>query len=416
MEKSFFTTLTIEKKIEVGLNYIDEIKLFNENKLIILGSDKILVYDLLKEKFILNLPLVNNLYFSKIEIIGKDKLIIGILKEMKNHFIIYQFLEDKLNNKYNLIILSETSLSNYEFQFCMLKFLFVNDKIIIIGNNSIYIYEYKNNSPILLTRIRNNQYNNWIDGFIFNKEIIGLLEGNNNLVHFYKMKKGKLIQQNILTANIKISNWTSLNLNDNDQILFGMNNTILLYSFKKNKVLQKIEDKYYINCLALKDNKIFCVGPYINNIYLNKQKIDRITFYQSELIKKHYERKNNLIFYQNKIIYNSKDRIIIFNNSLKRTLLEYIKNFIYYILKTIVLGLIIIYALSFLIFCILLIIFIFIIIIYFFGYIDYYKKIEIYMEKYNSNSLTVIIYLCWFLYFILFYILLALFCYFFDNK
>ena len=416
MEKSFFTTLTIEKKIEVGLNYIDEIKLFNENKLIILGSDKILVYDLLKEKFILNLPLVNNLYFSKIEIIGKDKLIIGILKEMKNHFIIYQFLEDKLNNKYNLIILSETSLSNYEFQFCMLKFLFVNDKIIIIGNNSIYIYEYKNNNPILLTRIRNNQYNNWIDGFIFNKEIIGLLEGNNNLVHFYKMKKGKLIQQNILTANIKISNWTSLNLNDNDQILFGMNNTILLYSFKKNKVLQKIEDKYYINCLALKDNKIFFVGPYINNIYLNKKKIDRITFYESELIKKHYERKNNLIFYQNKIIYNSKDRIIIFNNSLKRTLLEYIKNFIYYILKTIVLGLIIIYALSFLIFCILLIIFIFIIIIYFFGYIDYYKKIEIYMEKYNSNSLTVIIYLCWFLYFILFYILLALFCYFFDNK
>ena len=384
--------------------------------MIILGSDKILVYDLLKEKFILNLPLVNNLYFSKIEIIGKDKLIIGILKEMKNHFIIYQFLEDKLNNKYNLIILSETSLSNYEFQFCMLKFLFVNDKIIIIGNNSIYIYEYKNNSPILLTRIRNNQYNNWIDGFIFNKEIIGLLEGNNNLVHFYKMKKGKLIQQNILTANIKISNWTSLNLNDNDQILFGMNNTILLYSFKKNKVLQKIEDKYYINCLALKDNKIFFVGPYINNIYLNKKKIDRITFYQSELIKKHYERKNNLIFYQNKIIYNSKDRIIIFNNSLKRTLLEYIKNFIYYILKTIVLGLIIIYALSFLIFCILLIIFIYIIIIYFFGYIDYYKKIEIYMEKYNSNSLTVIIYLCWFLYFILFYILLALFCYFFDNK
>ena len=56
MEKSFFTTLTIEKKIEVGLNYIDEIKLFNENKLIITERDKISLYVLLEEKFIFKYP------------------------------------------------------------------------------------------------------------------------------------------------------------------------------------------------------------------------------------------------------------------------------------------------------------------------------------------------------------------------
>ena len=81
-----------------------------------------------------------------------------------------------LNNKYDLIILNEISLFNNIYNFCLFKFLFVNNKIIILGNNnSFYIYEYKNNNPILLTKIKNNSYNKWINGFIFNKEIIGLL-------------------------------------------------------------------------------------------------------------------------------------------------------------------------------------------------------------------------------------------------
>ena len=103
---------------------------------------------------------------------------------------------------------------------------------------------------------------------------------------------GTLIQQNILSINDYIA--TILNLNDNDSILFWINNKILLYSFKKYKIIKKIEDKYKINCLSLKDNKIFFLGPYINMVNIEEQKINRISLYQNELSNKN-EVSYNLI-------------------------------------------------------------------------------------------------------------------------
>ena len=404
MSKSFFTTLTIEKTIKVNPNQIDEIKLLNEDKMIIIEKDKISIYDLLEEKFILNYPLINKLIYCKNEILGKDKLIVGITKQIvRNNFIIYQFLEDKLNNIYNLIPLNEISLSNNIFNFMALKILFFNNKIIIIGNTSFYIYEYKNNNPILFTKIKNNSYNKWINGFIFNKNIIGLLEGNNKLVHFYNIKKGKLIQQNILNVNNQIIvNSTILNLNDNDRILYVINNTILLYSFKKNKVLIKLEDKYNINCLTLKDNKIFYVGPYINILNLEKKEINRVSFYQYELEDKV---NNNLIFIQNKIISNSKDKINIFNNSPKRTLLKYIK----IIMNIIIIGLIIIYFLYSFALCIYVMILLFILILKFFGFNYYYQKLDSYMEKNNGTDHLNMLIFYWNIYLLILFIIIKLF-------
>ena len=57
----------------------------------------------------------------------------------------------------------------------MHKTIFFNNKIIIIGDGSFYIYKYKNNNPTLLLRIKNNPYNKWKNCFKFNKEIVGFL-------------------------------------------------------------------------------------------------------------------------------------------------------------------------------------------------------------------------------------------------
>jgi hypothetical protein len=239
------------------------------------------------------------------------------------YVIIYQILADQVNNSYSLIILSEFILRNNFHNFVFRKIIILKNKIIIIGNDSLYIYEYKNNNPMLLLKIKNNPYNKWVNGFKFNKEIIGLLEGKHGLIHFYNIKKGTLIQKNIL-YNYRTNLNSILNLNDNDRIIFGIGNKILLYSFKKNKIIKTIEDKYDINCLSIKDNKIFFVGPYLNMVNIEKQEIKRISFYLYEFRNK-YDLFYNLILYRNTIISNFKDKIIIFNNnSIKRTLLEYI--------------------------------------------------------------------------------------------
>ena len=321
MIKSLFTTYTIEKEIENNNNSIYEMKLFSEDKLLIIDAKDLSIYDLLTDKFILRQPLLNKLILYKSEIIGKDKILMAVSKNaLKNYLIIYQFLTDQVNNSYSLITLSEIALPNNVHKFVVSKIIFLKNKIIIIGKDSFYIYEYKNNNLALLIKIKNNPYNKWVNGFKFNKEIISLLEGNNGLIQFYNIKKGNLIQQNIL-YNYKKNLISILNLNDNDRIIFGIKNKILLYSFKKNNTIKTIEDKYNINCLSIKDNKLFFIGPYINMVNIENQEIKRISFYQYELSNK-YE-FYNLILYRNTIITNFKDKIIIFNNSIKRTLLEY---------------------------------------------------------------------------------------------
>ena len=202
MIKSLSKTFTIEKEVENNQNHIYEMKLFNEDKLLIIEQYHFSIYDLLTDIFILRWPLVNKLIFCRTEIIGKDKIMMAVAKNtLINYVIIYQFSENRINNSYNLIILSEITLPNNVDNFFLFKTIYMKNKIIIIGDVSFYIYEYKNNNPSLLIKFKNNPYNKWTNGFKFNKEIIGLLEGNNSLIHFYNIKKGTLIQQNILCIN-----------------------------------------------------------------------------------------------------------------------------------------------------------------------------------------------------------------------
>ena len=384
MTKFYPPTLTIEKTIENNNTKIYEMKLFKEDKLLIIDEQNILVYHLSQEKFIIRYFLLNKLISSKTEIIGKDKLFVNILfNTYSTSFILYKFSEEQFNNIYSLIPLFEITKS--PFQFNIIKPLFLLNKIILIESNLINIFGYNNNKLILMSKIRKRSYISWIDGFKFSKEIIGLFDGINKLVLFYNIKKGIVIQQNILYDNNKIVNSaTILNLNDNDKILFGLNNAILLYSFKINKILQKIEDKYDINCLTLKSDKIFFINSYINSINLNleKSKIIRISFYHYKLYEKKElsnikEVNNNLIVYQEKVITNFKDKIIIFNYSIKRTLLTYIKSIYKAIIFTIIITLIFFILLISLYHCALSIFEFFLIILYFCRFSSYYKKFEL---------------------------------------
>ena len=222
MTKFYPPTLTIEKTIENNNTKIYEMKLFKEDKLLIIDEQNILVYHLSQEKFIIRYFLLNKLISSKTEIIGKDKLFVNILfNTYSTSFILYKFSEEQFNNIYSLIPLFEITKS--PFQFNIIKPLFLLNKIILIESNLINIFGYNNNKLILMSKIRKRSYISWIDGFKFSKEIIGLFDGINKLVLFYNIKKGIVIQQNILYDNNKIVNSaTILNLNDNDKILFGL--------------------------------------------------------------------------------------------------------------------------------------------------------------------------------------------------
>ena len=228
---SLLTTFTIEKEIDNNQNKIYEMKLFNEDKLIIIEQHHLSIYNLLTDIFILRMPLLNKLEYCKTEIIGKDKLMIAFINNRWIKYIkVYQFSENRINNSYSLIILNQIELPN-RYYFELYKTIFFNNKIIVIGDVSFYIYEYKNNKPSLLLWIKNNPYNKWVNGLKFNKEIIVLLDGNHSLIYFYNINKGTLIQQNILYFKKQSVFTDVLNLNDNDRILFGINNEILLYSF-----------------------------------------------------------------------------------------------------------------------------------------------------------------------------------------
>ena len=158
MIKSLSKTFTIEKEIENNQNHIYEMKLFNEDKLLIIEQYHFSIYDLLTDIFILRRPLLNKLIFCRTEIIGKDKIIMAVAKNtLINYVIIYQFSENRINNSYNLIILSEITVPIDNF--FLFKTIYMKNKIIIIGDVSFYIYEYKNNNPSLLIRIKNNPYN-----------------------------------------------------------------------------------------------------------------------------------------------------------------------------------------------------------------------------------------------------------------
>ena len=162
MIKSLSKTFTIEKEVENNQNHIYEMKLFNEDKLLIIEEYHFSIYDLLTDIFILRRPLLNKLIFCRTEIIGKDKIMMAVAKNtLINYVIIYQFSENRINNSYNLIILSEITLPNNIYNFFLFKTIYMKNNIIIIGDVSFYIYEYKNNNPSLLLRIKNNPYNKW---------------------------------------------------------------------------------------------------------------------------------------------------------------------------------------------------------------------------------------------------------------
>ena len=150
MINSLLTTFTIEKEIDNNQNKIYEMKLFNEDKLIIIEQHHLSIYNILTDIFILRIPLLNKLLYCKTEIIGKDKLMIAVINNNLIKYVnIYQFSENIINNSYNLNILNQIELP-YRNNLNLYKTIFFNNKIIVIGDVSFYLYKYKNNIPSLL--------------------------------------------------------------------------------------------------------------------------------------------------------------------------------------------------------------------------------------------------------------------------
>ena len=247
------------KSIVIKTEEIKEIKLFQDNKLIIVKSDGLLFYDIINDQYLYNYKykgtLLNKESFH-LELMDNDKLILLDSYHLQyNLIIIYKFIEEK-TNKFKLIELSKRYIIKWIPNFPYIKkintVLYIDQRIIVIGGYIFHIYKYYdyNFSIQLQSKIFPDIINvnsESINGFIFNNKIVGLFNIKKQKIEFYSLFDFKKVQQ----TTFPFDDWYRqiavfiYNCNNNDLILIGNINKIYLYSFKKDYFVKKITYNYY---------------------------------------------------------------------------------------------------------------------------------------------------------------------------
>lgn len=281
----YFKTLHIDQVITFNNHIkITDVKLFTNDKLIVICS-KPFIYDIKNNRVLCHIyPLDNDKFFKHVIIIKKDKII------LLNYTIAVMYLVKK-DNKKNIYIFNKLhTLVNYK----ITDILYVNNKLIFIGENLFKIYNYNNNNLYLQCKIKSNIlktpfFGDSINGSIFNKKIILIINGRK--IEFYDLKKFKLIYNINFPYSIAsiISKHIQTVCLNNDIIIFGYNDRILLYSFKDKILLKKI-----INCYRIKS-----IIEFNNSVYiLDEAYISILNIYNYELYnlnKTYYDFNDSLI-------------------------------------------------------------------------------------------------------------------------
>ena len=314
------------KSIKIKTEEIKEIKLFQDDKLIIVKSDGLLFYDIINDQYLYNYKyngtLLNKAYFH-LELMDNDKLILSdSYNPQYNLIIIYKFIEEK-TNKFKLIELSKRYILKCIPNFPNNKIntaLYIDQRIIVIGAYIFHIYKfYDYNFDIQLqTKISSDIINvnsESINGFIFNNKIVGLFNIQKQKIEFYSLFDFKKVQQTTFPFN----DWYRqiavfiYNCNNNDMILIGNVNKIYLYSFKNNYILKEITYIYYDirGVYKGKNNSYYFLTTdnffKIDSIFYNYYpliKRDKYDFSESYFLLTAILREDNLIInHKNKIIF-----------------------------------------------------------------------------------------------------------------
>lgn len=183
----YFKTLHIDQIITFNNHIkITDVKLFTNDKLIVICS-KPFIYDIKNNRVLCHIyPLDNDKAFEHVIVIEKDKIILF------NYTIAVMYLVKKDNIKKVYIFNKLHTLVKYK----ITDILYVNNKLIFIGEHLFKIYNYNNNNLYLQCKIKSNILkasflDDSIKGSIFNKKIILII--NEHKIEFYDLKKFKLI-------------------------------------------------------------------------------------------------------------------------------------------------------------------------------------------------------------------------------
>lgn len=302
-----------------GNSRVYEIKMFQGNKLLCLSSNNILIFDIKSKNLLCKIMNNNNIYLNKAEIIGNDKFIAYGRKYLK----FYKYLEDKEKELYNCVEKGELEFNGQNAK--INNILNIKKKIIIIGDNIFSIYNSVNNKLELQTKIKAinlSQTNIKTQGFLLNKDIVGIFSYPQQKFEFWNIRTYKFIyitdkvgeyNEIFITEDNNI-----INLKDDDNIIIGNYMVALKFSFKLRGIVKKYDfsiNKFYqinnlIYILQYTDISKFDLGKEkYSGIAASKEKIDSLIVLNEE---------NFISLINNKIC------LLYFSKS-KAKLMDYIK-------------------------------------------------------------------------------------------
>lgn len=304
--------------INLGNSRVYEIKMFNENKLLCL-SNNILIYDIKSKNLLCKIMNNNNIYLNKAEIICNDKFIAYGKKYLK----FYQYLEDKEKDLYNCVEKGEIDFNGQRAN--INNIINIKERIIIIGDNNFSICNRVNSRLELQTKIKAislSDTNIKTQGFLLNKDIVGILSYPQQKFEFWNIRTYKFIyitdkieeyNQIFITEDNNI-----INLKDDDNIIIGNFMAAFKFSFKLHGIVKKYD--FSINKFYQINNLIYILQyTDISKFDLNKEKYCGIASTKEKIDSFIVLNEENYIS-----LINNKICLLNFSKS-KAKLMEYIK-------------------------------------------------------------------------------------------
>lgn len=239
-----YTKCSLPKINRSDLNILENydihlIKIFQGDKLLCLGNN-IKIYELMNLNFLCSIPIDDNdnYFLNKLEIIEKDKFIVF----GENCLKLYKFIQDKDKSLYNIFEVAK--LTNFSHNIRIYNVLYIRYKIICIGEHIFSIYNIINNKFELQTKIKSfiiSANNIKIQGFLFNKNIIGMFGFPKNQFEFWNIKTYKFIYitEKIQYEQIFLTDENNIiNLKDDDHVIIGNYMVVCKFSYKSRNIVK----------------------------------------------------------------------------------------------------------------------------------------------------------------------------------
>ena len=257
--KNYVNTFHIYKSIYLeNTDFYPIIKLFKNNKLIVICGKNIYFYDIFSYKLLTKIPSNKP---KQVEIINKKTFIV---LEEENNLIKYECIEDKANN----IKLNKLSFKpiNKEIN----KIIYNIKNIFLLGDIlAIYSIDFQSQAIIKVKKYYS------FDGILLNKNIVSIYNKNSSLyIEFLSTKNYKKIQKYKM-YNITFGIYFKIFSLNSDMLIFSTNPLepkIHLYSFKTNNIIKTIKCKDFIyNICKFDDDLIYALDEYyIYNLNLKE--------------------------------------------------------------------------------------------------------------------------------------------------